>query len=224
MIQLHQVFKYYDTNLPALADITLKIKKGDFVFITGPSGAGKTTLLKLMFSSEKPTRGEIIVNGINIARIKASGIPAFRRQAGVVYQDFKLINSKTVYENVSFPLDISGARRKVVRRKAWQVLKWVGLLQKKDSFPNHLSGGEQQRVAIARAIINNPILLLADEPTGNLDPVLALEIMKLFRAINTRGTTIIIATHNQSMAEKFSEKIIHLERGHVKLHYSADQP
>jgi len=216
MIQLHQVTKLYDSNSPALKDINLKINKGAFVFVTGPSGAGKTTLLRLMFSSERPTKGEIIVNGVNIARIKPSGIPAFRRKAGVVYQDFKLINSKTVYENVSFPLDISGTKRKVIKRKVWQVLKWVGLLQKKDAIPSHLSGGEQQRVAIARAIINNPILLLADEPTGNLDPDLSFEIMKLFKAINARGTTIVIATHNKVMAERFSDNIIYLEHGYIQ--------
>jgi cell division transport system ATP-binding protein len=218
MIKLHQVSKLYDSRTPALIDINLQINKADFVFITGPSGAGKTTLLKLMFSSERPTKGEIVVNGINIARIKPSGIPFFRRKAGVVYQDFKLINSKTVYDNVSFPLDINGTKRKVVKRKVWQVLKWVGLLQKKDALPPHLSGGEQQRVAIARAIINNPILLLADEPTGNLDSALSFEIMKLFKAINARGTTVVIATHNKNMAENFSDHIIYLERGQIQNH------
>ncbi len=216
MIQLHQVSKVYDTNTPALVDISLKIDKGGFVFITGPSGAGKTTLLKLIFSAERPSKGEILVNGINIARIKPPLIPYFRRKIGVVFQDFMLIKRKTVYENVAFALDILGMKRKFVKRKVWQVLKWVGLLQKKDSLPPCLSGGEQQRVAIARAIINNPVLLLADEPTGNLDSALSIEIMKLFRAINARGTTVVIATHNKSMAEKFSENIIYLDRGHLK--------
>ena len=216
MIELHQVSKIYDSTIPALVDINLKINKGDFIFLTGPSGAGKTTLLKLMFSSERPTRGEIIVNGINITRIKPSDIPYIRRKIGVVFQDFKLINTKTVFENVAFALDIIGMKRKLIKRKVWQVLKWVGLLQKIDAYPPCLSGGEQQRVAIARAIINNPILLLADEPTGNLDPVLSLEIMKLFKAINTRGTTIIIATHNKSMAEAFSGHLICLGRGHIE--------
>ena len=216
MIQLHQVSKLYDNNIPALKDISLKINKGEFFFINGPSGAGKTTLLKLIFSAEKPTKGEIIVNGVNIARIKNISIPYFRRKTGVVFQDFKLINSKTVYENVGFALEILGTKRRIVKRKVWQVLKWVGLLQKKDSFPPCLSGGEQQRVAIARAIINNPVILLADEPTGNLDSTLSLEIMKLFKAINARGTTVVIATHNKGMAEKFSKNIIFLERGYIK--------
>jgi cell division transport system ATP-binding protein len=216
MIQLHQVSKLYNTSIPALIDINLKINKGDFVIITGPSGAGKTTLLKLIFSAEKATKGEIIVNGINIARIKSSAIPHFRRQIGVVFQDFMLIKSKTVYENVGFTLDILGIKRSLVKRKVWQVLKWVGLLQKKDSMPLCLSGGEQQRVAIARAIINNPVLLLADEPTGNLDATLSFDIMKIFKAINARGTTVVIATHNRAMSEKFSDNIIFLERGRIK--------
>ena len=216
MIQFHQVSKFYDSSIPALDSIDLKIDKGSFVFITGPSGAGKTTMLKLMFSAERPSRGEIIVNGVNIARVKPSAIPFFRRKLGVVFQDFKLINSRTVYDNVSFSLDISGTKRKLVKKRVWQVLKWLGLLQKKDSFPPCLSGGEQQRVSIARAIINNPTLLLADEPTGNLDPALSMDIMKLFKAINARGTTIVIATHNKSMAETFSGNIISLERGRIK--------
>ncbi len=216
MIQLHQVSKLYGSNIPALSDISLTIPKGEFVFVTGPSGAGKTTLLKLIFSSERPSQGEIVVDGVNIARIKQSAIPYFRRKIGVVFQDFKLINSKTVYDNVAFTLDIVGTQRKIVKKKVWQVLKWVGLLPKKDSYPPCLSGGEQQRVAIARAIINNPVLLLADEPTGNLDPDLALEIMKLLKAINARGTTIVIATHNQAMAQRFSDNIITLAHGQIQ--------
>ncbi len=215
MIQLHRITKHYDSSVPALRDINVKISKGEFFFITGPSGAGKTTLLKLMFSSERPTQGEVVVNGVNIGRLKDSRIPYFRRRIGVVFQDFKLIKTKTVYENVSFPLEILGKKQKFIKRRVWQVLKWVGLLQKKDVLPPHLSGGEQQRVAIARAIINNPILLLADEPTGNLDPVLSMEIMKLFRAINVRGTTVVIATHDKNTAEKFSGNIIYLEHGHA---------
>jgi len=216
MIELRRVSKLYNNTIPALDDINLKINKGDFVFLTGPSGAGKTTLLKLIFSSEKPSKGDIIVNGVNITRIKSASIPFIRRKIGVVFQDFKLINTKSVFENVALALDIIGIKRKLIKRKVWQVLKWVGLLQKIDHLPPCLSGGEQQRVAIARAIINNPILLLADEPTGNLDPVLSLEIMKLFKAINARGTTVVIATHNRSMAEAFSGDIICLGRGHIE--------
>jgi len=214
MIHIHQVSKYYNNAIPALVDVSFKINRGDFVFITGPSGAGKTTLLKLMFCAERPSSGEIVANGINISRMKPSAIPALRRSIGVVFQDFKLISNRTVFENVAFALEITGANRKTIKKKVWQTLKWVGLLQKKDALPPCLSGGEQQRVAIARAIVNNPRLLLADEPTGNLDPQLALNIMKLFKAINARGTTIIIATHNREMAGQFSDTIIHLSRGH----------
>jgi cell division transport system ATP-binding protein len=214
MIHIHQVSKYYNNAIPALIDVSFKINRGDFVFITGPSGAGKTTLLKLMFCAERPSSGEIVANGINISRMKPSAIPALRRSIGVVFQDFKLINNRTVFENVAFALEITGANRKTIKKKVWQTLKWVGLLQKKDALPPCLSGGEQQRVAIARAIVNNPRLLLADEPTGNLDPQLALDIMKLFKAINARGTTIVIATHNREMAKQFSDTIIHLSRRH----------
>jgi len=213
MIKLHRVTKYYDNKIPAINDINLNIGKGEFVFITGPSGAGKSTLIKLIFSSEKPNSGEIVVNSENITRMSPKEIPYFRRRVGVVFQDFKIIQNRSVYDNVAFPLDIIGTRRKLVKKKVWQVLKWVGLLQKKDSLPTHLSGGEQQRVAIARAIINNPLLLLADEPTGNLDPKLSFEIMKLFKAINARGTTVVIATHDKNTALKLSENIITIERG-----------
>ena len=213
MIKLHRITKYYENKIPAINDINLSIRKGEFVFITGPSGAGKSTLIKLIFSSEQPNTGEIVVNNENITRMSLKEIPYFRRKVGVVFQDFKIIQNRSVFDNVAFPLDIIGTRRKLVKKKVWQVLKWVGLLQKKDSLPSQLSGGEQQRVAIARAIINNPILLLADEPTGNLDPKLSFEIMKLFKAINARGTTVVIATHDKNTALNFSENIITLERG-----------
>ncbi|MBM4310801.1 MAG: cell division ATP-binding protein FtsE [Deltaproteobacteria bacterium] len=214
MIHIHQASKYYNNANPALVDVSFKINKGDFVFITGPSGAGKTTLLRLMFCAERPSSGEIILNGVNISRIKPSAIPALRRSIGVVFQDFKLLASRTVFENVAFALEITGTGSKTIKKKVWQTLKWVGLLQKKDALPPCLSGGEQQRVAIARSIVNNPLLLLADEPTGNLDPQLALDIMKLFKAINARGTTIVVATHNRGMAEQFADKIISLSRSH----------
>ena len=215
MIKLHRITKYYENKIPAINDFNLSIRKGEFVFITGPSGAGKSTLIKLIFSSEQPNTGEIVVNNENITRMSSKEIPYFRRKVGVVFQDFKIIQNRSVFDNVAFPLDIIGTRRKLVKKKVWQVLKWVGLLQKKDSLPLHLSGGEQQRVAIARAIINNPILLLADEPTGNLDPKLSFEIMKLFKAINARGTTVVIATHDKNTALNFSENIITLARGKI---------
>ncbi len=215
MIQIFNLYKVYPDNHPALTDINLHIKKGDFVFVTGPSGAGKTTLIKLIFCAEKATRGQIIVNGINLAKIKKSGISCLRRNIGVVFQDFKLLNNRTAYENVVFALEVTGARRKEIKRKAWQVLKLVGLQNRLDATPLGLSGGEQQRIAIARAIVNNPTILLADEPTGNLDSEITQDIMELFKNINERGTTVIIATHNKNLAHQYSDKHIFLDKSKI---------
>ncbi|MBW2652182.1 MAG: cell division ATP-binding protein FtsE [Deltaproteobacteria bacterium] len=215
MIQIFNLYKVYPDNHPALTDINLHIKKGDFVFVTGPSGAGKTTLIKLIFCAERATRGQIIVNGVNLAKIKKSGISYLRRNIGVVFQDFKLLNNRTAYENIVFALEVTGARRKEIKRKAWQVLKLVGLQNRLDATPLGLSGGEQQRIAIARAIVNNPTILLADEPTGNLDSEITQDIMGLFKNINERGTTVIIATHNKNLAHQYSDKHILLEKGRV---------
>ena len=215
MIKLHNVTKKYDTPVAALDNLNLHIPRGSFIFITGHSGAGKTTLLKIMFSSERPTSGEVLVDNVNIGRLTEHKIPLFRRRLGIVYQDFKLIPSRPVYDNVAFPLEIRGENPRRIKKRVWQVLKWVGLLAKKDAMPLSLSGGEQQRVAIARAVIANPVLLLADEPTGNLDAELARDILKLFKAINARGTTVLIATHNDEMARQFSDSIVHLTRGRL---------
>jgi len=213
MIQMFNVYKFYPNNHSALTDISLHIKKGDFVFVTGPSGAGKTTLIKLIFCAERSTRGQIIVQGINLAKIKESSIAHLRRKIGVVFQDFKLLNSRTVYENVVFTLEAIGTNRREIKRKAWQVLKLVGLQNRLDATPLGLSGGEQQRIAIARAIVNNPIILLADEPTGNLDSEITQDIMELFKSINDRGTTVVIATHNKNLASQYSNKHIILDKG-----------
>ena len=215
MIQIFNLYKVYPDNHPALTDINLHIKKGDFVFVTGPSGAGKTTLIKLIFCAERATRGQIIVNGINLAKIKKSGISCLRRNIGVVFQDFKLLNNRTAYENIVFALEVTGARRKEIKRKAWQVLKLVGLQNRLDATPLGLSGGEQQRIAIARAIVNNPTILLADEPTGNLDSEITQDIMELFKNINERGTTVIIATHNKNLAHQYSDKHILLDKSRI---------
>lgn len=215
MIQIFNLYKVYPDNHPALTDINLHIKKGDFVFATGPSGAGKTTLIKLIFCAERATRGQIIVNGINLAKIKKSGISCLRRNIGVVFQDFKLLNNRTAYENIVFALEVTGARRKEIKRKAWQVLKLVGLQNRLDAKPLGLSGGEQQRIAIARAIVNNPTILLADEPTGNLDSEITQDIMELFKNINERGTTVIIATHNKDLAHQYSDKHILLDKSRI---------
>ncbi len=213
MIQMFNVHKVYPGNRKALADINLHIKKGEFTFITGPSGAGKTTLIKLIFRAEQASAGQIIVNGVNFAKLRASGIPALRRSIGVVFQDFKLLVSRTVYENVVFALEVTGTRPREIRRKAWQVLKLVGLQNRLDARPLELSGGEQQRIAIARAIVNDPILLLADEPTGNLGAQITRDIMELFKAVNQRGTTIVIASHNMLLAREYATRHIIIEKG-----------
>ncbi|MCK5011044.1 MAG: cell division ATP-binding protein FtsE [Deltaproteobacteria bacterium] len=209
MIQIFNLYKVYPDNHPALTDINLHIKKGDFVFATGPSGAGKTTLIKLIFCAERATRGQIIVNGINLAKIKKSGISYLRRNIGVVFQDFKLLNNRTAYENIVFALEVTGARRKEIKRKAWQVLKLVGLQNRLDATPLGLSGGEQQRIAIARAIVNNPTILLADEPTGNLDSRTGEAIFDLLLSLNQQlNITLLVVTHNESIASKMSRRIV----------------
>jgi cell division transport system ATP-binding protein len=215
MIQLFHVYKAYPGDPPTLVDVNLNIDKGEFVFLTGPSGAGKTTLLKLIFSAETPTRGQVLVGGRNIARIRESAIPYLRRNIGVVFQDFKLLQRRTVLDNVAFTLDVLGVPRREGRDRVMRMLKLVGLEHKADALPLKLSGGEQQRVVIARALVNDPTLLLADEPTGNLDPQLTLEIMDLLQEINIRGTTVVVATHDASLLGRYQKRTIRLERGSV---------
>lgn len=215
MIQMFHVYKAYPGDPPVLHDVNLSVEKGEFIFLTGPSGAGKTTLLKLVFCGEKATQGQILVNGRNIARIKDSAVPYLRRNIGVVFQDFKLLATRTVAENVSFTLDVLGLPRSQTRRRVLNMLKMVGLEHKADAHPQKLSGGEQQRVSIARALVNDPAILLADEPTGNLDPVLTLSIMDLLRDMNARGTTVLVATHDRSLLERYRRRTIALERGRI---------
>jgi len=210
---MFDVHKRYIKNVEALDGINLKIGKGEFVFITGPSGAGKTTLIKIILGWEKFDRGQMIINGINMLKIKRSQLAMLRREIGVVFQDFKLINSKTAYENIAFPQKVIGATPKKVKRSTWEMLKNVGLSNKKDSYPLELSGGEQQRVAIGRALINRPKILLADEPTGNIDPEITWEIMKLFKEINSKGTTVVFATHNLEIIKEMQKRVIHLNKG-----------
>ncbi|MBN2373133.1 cell division ATP-binding protein FtsE [bacterium] len=215
MVQIYHVSKRFKHNCQALEDITLEVEKGDFIFITGPSGAGKTTLLKLLFVEERPTSGQIIVLGRNLNRVRESNLHRLRRQVGVVFQDFRLLKDRTVFKNIDFVLRLYGHPPKVREKKAWQILSMVGLEKKIDSYPLELSGGEQQRIAIARAIVNDPPLILADEPTGNLDQKREEEIMAIFNQINARGATLIIATHNRSMISRMGKKVVSLDNGRL---------
>lgn len=215
MIQLFHVYKNYDDTHMVLKDLNMIIEKGEFVFLTGSSGAGKTTLLKLLFLEEKPTRGQILIHNKNISRLRNTAIPYLRRNIGVVFQDFKLINYRTVYENVAITLEILNLPKKTIHHKVTQILKSVGLEHRKDHLPMKLSGGEQQRVAIARALVNDPAILLADEPTGNLDPVITLDVMNLFKRANNNGTTVMIATHDNSLIDRYKKRVIRLEDGRI---------
>ena len=215
MIQLFHVQKRYGEEAPALSDVTLEIQKGEFVFLTGPSGAGKSTLLKLIFCAEAPTAGQILLFGKNVARVTPAEVPWVRRSIGVVFQDFKLLPDRTVAENVALPLEVRALPDKEVRRRVKGLLRSVGLEHRADKFPPSLSGGEQQRVAVARALAADPALLLADEPTGNLDADRTLEVMELLAAANARGTTVLIATHDRSLLERYKRRVVVLERGRL---------
>ncbi len=222
MIQLFHVWKHY-AKRPALSDITLQIEKGEFVLLMGPSGAGKTTLLKLLFCAERADEGQILIQGKNVARIKLSGVPYLRRTMGFVFQDFRLLQKKTVFDNVALPLLVQGLSSFDIRRKTSEALKAVGLEHRKESRPAMLSAGEQQRACIARAIVNSPLILLADEPTGNMDPDLAAEIMDLFKTINARGTTLLIATHNRQVVEQVNRRVVTLAEGRLASDVGAGQ-
>jgi cell division transport system ATP-binding protein len=215
MIDAREVSKMYTRGVYALHNLTLAVGKGEFVFLTGPSGAGKSTLLRLLLRQEAPSGGQLIVGGRSLAKMTPSQVQAYRRTVGFVFQDFKLIPTLTVYENITFVPRVLGQGLAIQRRKAFQVLKWVGLQHRMNAFPLELSGGEQQRVAVARALINDPALVLADEPTGNLDPDLALDIMNLFREINARGTTVLVATHDRELIRRVGRRTVTLEQGRI---------
>jgi len=215
VIEFKCVSKKYPSGTLALNKIDLHISKGEFAFIVGPSGSGKSTLLKLILKEEDVTEGEIYVNGFNITTLKPKEVPYLRRSIGVVFQDFRLLPKKTVYENVEFAMRITGALPKEMRRQVPMALGLVGLSKKADAYPDELSGGEQQRVALARALVNRPSLLIADEPTGNLDPETSWEIMKLIDEINHRGTTVIVATHEKGIVDSMKKRVIAIRKGEI---------
>lgn len=213
MIVLENVSKSYSTGSPAIKDISLKIEDGEFVFIVGNSGSGKSTLIKLLLKELEPTSGSIEVNGKNLKQIKRKKVAAYRRGIGVVFQDFRLLKDRNVYENVAFAQRVVETPHKVIRRRVPAMLALVGLAEKYRSYPKELSGGEQQRVAMARALVNNPAMLLADEPTGNLDPSNSWEIMKLLEEINRRGTTVVVVTHNREIVDAMNKRVITMHKG-----------
>jgi cell division transport system ATP-binding protein len=214
MIQLYRVSKTYE-GVPALRDISFSVDKGEFVFVTGPSGAGKTTLLKILFCAEHADQGQIIIQGMNTFRLTSSSIPYLRRNMGFVFQDYKLLPHKTIFENISLALKVVGAPYGDIERRAVAALKKVGLDAKRHVTPPKLSGGEQQRVAIARALVNEPQILLADEPTGNLDPASGQEVFRLFKDVNVKGTTVLVATHDLETVQKMQRRMLHMERGAI---------
>jgi cell division transport system ATP-binding protein len=215
VIEAHHLSKLYSRGVYALRDLTLVIDKGEFLFLTGPSGAGKSTFLRLLLREELPSEGTLKVGGREIAAMRSTEVQTYRRSVGFVFQDFRLIPRFTVFENVSFVMRVLGFALAVQQRKTFQVLKWVGLQHRMNAFPEELSGGEQQRVAIARALVNDPQLVLADEPTGNLDPDLSAEIMNLFREANARGTTVVVATHDRELIRRVGRRAVTLDHGHI---------
>jgi cell division transport system ATP-binding protein len=215
MIRIEHLSKRFANDVVALNDIDLEIRRGEFIFVTGSSGAGKSSLIRLLLRQDRPSEGRVLIDGTDVGALPASKVPQLRRSIGVVFQDFKLIQRKTALENVAYVLNVDGMSRSEQRRRAYNALRSVGLSHRLTAFPTTLSGGEQQRVAIARAVVGEPALLLADEPTGNLDPDLAVEIMRLFREINARGTTIIVATHDRDLIQRMQRRTVVLKRGRV---------
>ena len=219
LIKIKNVTKQYKNGVTAIYDLSLSIKKGAFVFVIGGSGSGKSTFIKMLYREEKPTKGEIIVGGLNVLKLRNKKVYKLRRKLGIVFQDYRLLPKSTVYENVAFAIEVLGARRDEIRKKTLKAIELVGLKHKIHNYPDQLSGGEQQRVAIARAIVNEPKLLLCDEPTGNLDPDMSMEIMQVLEEINKScGTTIIMATHDKDIVNKMKKEVIVLKDGHLVKH------
>lgn len=215
MVKLLDAYKTYDNGTKALKGVTLTIEDGEFVFIVGPSGSGKSTIIKMLAAEVRPTSGKVTVNGFSVGTIKQREVPYLRRTIGVVFQDFRLIDNKTVYENVAFVMRAVGAPTRAIKKRVPYVLDLVGLLHKSRRFPGELSGGEQQRVAIARALVNNPNMIIADEPTGNLDPARSLELMMLLEKINMLGTTVVIVTHEKELVNQFEKRVVTIDGGLV---------
>ena len=213
MIRFDNVTKIYKGDILALSDVSLEIGKGEFVFLVGPSGSGKSTFLKLLLRDEVTTSGQVLVAGRDIARLGSWKVPQLRRNIGCVFQDYKLLANKTVYENVAFALEVIGRPKHIIRTQVPQILDLVGLAKKTDAFPTELSGGEQQRVSVARAFVNRPLILLADEPTGNLDPATTVGIMRLLDRINKTGTTVVMATHDQRIVDAMRRRVLELDHG-----------
>jgi len=213
MIQMKNVYKKYPNGIVALNGMNVEIKQGEFVYIVGPSGAGKSTFIKMMYREESPTSGQMLVNGVDLAKIKRKNVPLLRRQIGVVFQDFKLLPRLNVYENVAFALEVIEEKPEQIRKRVLEVLDLVGLKHKARMFPRELSGGEQQRISVARSIVNTPKIVIADEPTGNLDPETSWDIMNLFERINASGTTILMATHNREIVNTMRHRVIAIEGG-----------
>ena len=218
-IKIRDVEKVYKTGVTAVYGLNLDIKKGDFAFIIGQSGSGKSTLIKMLYREEKPTRGEIIIGGVNVGKLRNRKVYKLRRKLGIVFQDFKLLPRLTVFENVAFALEMYGLPKDEIRQKTLKAIELVGLKEKVKNYPHELSGGEQQRVSIARAIVNSPKLLICDEPTGNLDPDTSLEIMKVLEVINNLGTTIIVVTHDRDIVNQMKKRVILLDKGRLKKDY-----
>lgn len=216
VVSLQNVSKSYPKGHQALIDVNLQMHKGDFLFVTGASGAGKSTLLKLLYGQERPTAGEVIIEGTPISRLRGNQLAKIRRRIGIVFQDYKLIPRRTVAENVAFVLWAQGYSRKEIHRRLWPTLKMVGLQNKSESFPDELSGGEQQRVSIARAVVSTPPLLLADEPTGNLDPENALQVIKILKKLNSIGITVVVTTHNEQLVRVSNHPVVQLKNGHLR--------
>ena len=215
MLKMTDVSKVYPGGSVALQNVDIHIEPGEFVFVVGPSGAGKSTFIKMLFREVLPTTGSIFVNGVDILSLTSNEIPYMRRQLGIIFQDYRLLPDRTVYENVAFAMEVIETPRRKIKRRVLNVLDLVGLRHRADAYPNELSGGEQQRIAIARAIVNDPILVIADEPTGNLDPETSWDIMEIFKEINASGTTIVMATHDKEIVDAMGKRVVAIEHGNI---------